>query len=450
MQILIVGCGKVGKALTEQLSKEDHNITVMDTDADKVRHLSDVYDVMGYVGNATDYEALQAADVEHTDILLAVTFSDEANLLCCVLAKKAANCKTIARVRNPIYSSGRDHLQKMLGLSMIINPEHAAAREMINLLTTPSAIDISTFAKGRLNMMRFKLPQDSPLIGKPVKELGAAYPDLLFCTAEHGDEVVIPDGEYVIRADDSLSILAPTTVAQTFFKKTGYRTDAVRSVMIVGGGETSYYLAQILLKMGIKVTIIEIKKDRCDELAALLPKANIIYGDGTDEDLLREENIDEMDAFVASSGIDEENIILSLYANDKVRTKVITKISHLEFENLINSLNLDSVINPKEITADYIVQYVRAMDNSVGSNVETLYKLMHDRVEALEFYIRPGCKLTGIKLMDMKLKKNVLVAGIVRGNNLIRPAGQDEFKEGDSVIIVTTNSGFRDINDIVR
>ena len=450
MQIIIVGCGKVGRALAAQLSGEDSNVTVVDTNGDVVKTVANYYDVMGVAGNGASYSVLAEADIEHTDVLIAVTHNDEVNLLCCVVARKAANCHTIARVRNPVYSEERAFLRKELGLSMIINPEYAAAQEIARLLRFPSAIEIDSFSKGRIEMLRFRVPAASMLDGLALRELPQRLPmDVLICAAERGEEVLIPDGNFVIRSGDLLSMIAIPGNAAAFFKKVGISTNQVKNTMIIGGGEITYYLSKLLLNMGIRVKIIEKRRERCEELSDLLPKATIICGDGSDRELLREEHLEQMDSLVAGTDMDEENIILSLYARDRVRAKVVTKLNHLDFNDVIHSLDLDSLIYPKNIAAEYILQYVRAIGNSMGSNVETLYKLMDGRVEALEFLVHKNSDLAGIRLRDMRLKRNLLIAGIGRKGRLIIPGGQDEFLPGDSVIVVTTDSGFQDIHDIL-
>lgn len=450
MQIIIVGCGKVGRALAAQLSGEDNNVTVVDTNGDVVKTVANYYDVMGVAGNGASYSVLAEADIEHTDVLIAVTHNDEVNLLCCVVARKAANCHTIARVRNPVYSEERAFLRKELGLSMIINPEYAAAQEIARLLRFPSAIEIDSFSKGRIEMLRFRVPAASMLNGLALRELPQRLPmDVLICAAERGEEVLIPDGNFVIRSGDLLSMIAIPGNAAAFFKKVGISTNQVKNTMIIGGGEITYYLSKLLLNMGIRVKIIEKRRERCEELSDLLPKATIICGDGSDRELLREEHLEQMDSLVAGTDMDEENIILSLYARDRVRAKVVTKLNHLDFNDVIHSLDLDSLIYPKNIAAEYILQYVRAIGNSMGSNVETLYKLMDGRVEALEFLVHKNSGLAGIRLQDMRLKRNLLIAGIGRKGRLIIPGGQDEFLPGDSVIVVTTDSGFQDIHDIL-
>lgn len=450
MHVIIVGCGKVGTALAVKLSQEDNNVTVVDKDPRVIRAVTAMYDVMGIVGNGASYNTLREADIEHADLLIAVSKSDELNLLCCVVARRAARCHTIARVRSAVYREDREFIRRELGLSMIINPEFAAAQEIARLLRFPSAIEIDSFAKGRIEMLRFKVPAGSRLSGMKIMDVSEAQKDLLICAAERGGNVVIPDGSYQIEAGDSLSILATPKMASEFFRRIGVKTNQVHSAMIVGGGEITYYLSSILIQMGIQVTIIEKNKERCETLSDLLPEATIIYGDGSDQELLREENIEGMGAFVACTDMDEENIILSLYARDKVAVKVVTKINHLNFNDVIHSLDLDSLIYPKHITAESILQYVRAMKNSIGSNVETLYKLMDDRVEALEFIIHKNCEIKEIRLEKLRLRKNILIAGINRKGRMIVPGGQDSFLEGDSVIVVTTMSGLRNIEDILE
>lgn len=451
MQIIIVGCGKVGIALTEQLSREEHNITIIDNNYDTVKVVSGTYDVMGIAGNGASYKTLMDADIEHTDMLIAVTESDELNLLCCVIAKKASNCHTIARVRNPIYSAERKFIKQELGLSMIINPEFAAAREIARLLRFPSAIEIDSFSKGRIEMLRFRVPQDSKLSGIALKDIsGKMQCEILVCVAQHGNQILIPDGNYVVQEGDLLSIIATPRNASDFFRKIGIHTNQVHNAMIIGGGDITYYLTLLLQNMGVRVKILEKDRRRCEELSELLPKAIIIHGDGSDQDLLKEEHLEQMESFVACTDIDEENIILSLYAKDKVKSKVVTKINHLDFNDVIHALELDSLVYPKHITAEIILQYVRAMENSVGSNVETLYKLLDDRVEALEFIIRKKSPITGVKLQDLKLKKNILLACINHNGKILIPGGQDSIAVGDSVVVVTTHSGLQDIHDILE
>ena len=450
MKIIIVGCGKVGVSLAERISAEGHDLVMVDMNPQKVEHLSNQFDALGIVGNGASFNIQQEAGVESADLFIAVTGEDELNLLCCLMAKKTGHCDTIARVRNPLYNKEIRFIQEKLGLSMIINPEHAAAMEMARLLRFPSAIEIDSFSRGRIEMLRFKVPETSKIVHMSLRELaGALQYSLLVCAVERNGEVYIPDGNFVIQAKDSLSIITTPQNAESLFKKIGVHTNKVHNTMIVGGGEITYYLAKSLANMNVDVKIIEKNKDRCEVLSEALPDATVIYGDGSDQELLKEERIQDMDSFVACTDMDEENIILSLYAKEKVSSKVVTKINHLEFNDVIHSLNLDSLIYPKHITAEYILQYVRAMKNSIGSNVETLYKLMEDRVEALEFIVNQNCRMIGIRLQDMKTRPNLLVAAINRQGKVIIPGGQDFFEAGDSVIIVTTETGLQDIHEIL-
>lgn len=451
MKIIIVGCGKVGCALAQQLSKEKHNITVIDTNYQVVHTVSNTYDVMGVVGNGASYAVQSEADIEHADLFIAVTNSDELNLLCCVIAKKAGNCSTIARVRNPVYSEEMPFIRKELGLSMIINPELAAATEIARLLRFPTAIEIDTFAKGRVEMLRFKVPEHCQLQDMALKDIPSQLRcEVLICAAERGENIYIPSGNFIIRQGDILSIIASPKNSSDFFKKIHLETNQVKNAMLAGGGEISYYLAKQLLTMGIDVKIIERSAARCEELCDLLPEATIINGDASDENLLSEEHIELTESFVALTDMDEENIILSLYARNSVKSKVVTKMNHLNFDDVIHKLNLDSVIFPKHLTTEYIIKYVRAKDNSLGSNIETLYKLMDDRVEALEFSINDSTHITGIPLYKLNLKPNLLIGCINRSGNIIIPGGQDVFQVGDTVIVVTTNTGLQDVHDILR
>lgn len=449
MQIIVIGCGKVGIKLVSQLTREANNITVIDTNEEQVELVSSTYDVMGIVGNGTSFKVLSEADIEHADMLIAVTNSDEVNLLCCVIAKRT-KCLTVARVRNPIYSRERDFFRRELGLSMVINPEFEAALEVGRLFRYPFAIEVDRFAKGRADLLRFRVPADSALAGKALKDLGNETQNVLICIAERNGEICIPDGNYEIAAGDILSVIVDQYSSGQFFKRVGVRTNQIKNALLLGGSRLSYYLAKILENTDIEVRIIERDLKRCEELADQLKKADIVNGSGSNHEFLREERIEQFDAMLASMHMDEENIIMSLYARDKIRYKVVTDVSHIEVNGVIKNLDLDSIISPKSITAETIVQFVRATANGMGSNIETLYQLLDGEVEALEFYIQPNAPVVGIPLMDLKLRPNILIAGIVRKGKLIIPGGQDVIDPGDSVIVVTTNTGYTDINDILQ
>lgn len=451
MNILIVGCGKVGQKLAQMLCYEnEHNITVIDSRAKAVSALTDQFDIMGVVGNGASVDTLTEAGIEDADILIAVTGSDELNLLTCLIAKKAGNCRTIARVRKPEYSKELHFFKEDLGLAMIINPEQAAAAEMARVLRFPSAIRIDTFSKGRVEILKFRIPPECPLDNIKVCDIMSKLNcDILVCGVQRGDDAFIPRGDFILHGGDLVSIVCSIENSFEFFKKMGIHTNRVRDTIIVGGGDTGYYLAKLLLQSGTKVKIIEQNEERCQELCQLLPKADIIYGDGTDSNLLLEEGIEDASSFVSLTNIDEENIMISLFAKSKADVKVITKINRISYDEVIKTLNLDSVIYPKNITAEYIVRFVRALKNSEGSDIETIHFILDGMAEALEFKIKDSSPVVGVTLEELRLKPNTLVACIYRNKTIIIPRGKDIIKTGDSVIVVTTNTGFKGITDIL-
>lgn len=452
MNIIIAGCGKVGGALAEQLSREGHDITVIDQKSDVIQHMTNAADVRGIVGNGASYNIQKDAGIEKADLLIAVTNADEVNLLCCLIAKKAGDCQTIARVRNPVYHQEISHIKEELGLSMIINPEWATAMEIARLLRFPSAIDIDVFARGRIELLRFRIDASNVLCRQQIKNISAlSRCEVLICIVERDRQVLIPDGDMELRENDIISIAASPMNASRFFRLIGIETNQVRNAMIIGGGKTSFYLATKLLDMGIEVKIVERNRELCEELCELLPKAMIICGDGTDQDLLAEEGLADAEGFAALTNLDEENVMLSLYAKSMSRAKKITKVNSNTYDSIISTLDIGSVIHPKHITAESILQYVRAMQNSIGSNVETLYRLVEGRAEALEFIIREKGEVTDVPLQDLNLKSHMLVCAIHRNGRIIIPKGQDCLKVGDSVVIITTScSELKDIRDILK
>lgn len=451
MKIIIVGCGKVGASLAERLSLEGHDLVLVDLSAKKIEEASSRYDAMGIVGNGASFNVQTDAGVEDADLFIAVTGADELNLLCCLIAKKAGKCQTIARVRNPMYSKEISFIREQLGISMIINPELTTAREILKLLKFPSAIKIDTFAKGRVELLRFKLPSEVGLGGLTVMEvINRLKTDVLICAVERNEEVVIPNGNYVLHDNDMLSIVGSLKETAQFFEKIGLKSKRVKNSLIIGGGTIAHYLALSLLKLGFRVRIIEMNKDRCDYLSGLLPGADIINGDGSNQHLLMEHGLAHADSFVALTNMDEENIFLSLFAKKHSSAKLISKVNRIAFNDVVDSLDIGSVIYPKYLTADYILQYVRACQNSIGSNVETLYKILDNRAEALEFSIRESSEVTDVPLMDLNLKDNLLICCINRNGTILTPRGQNIIKVGDTVIVVTTVRGLRDIRDILK
>ena len=456
LSIIIVGCGKVGTTLVEQLSREGHDITVIDRNRELVQYICDTYDVMGAVGNGASYSVQKEAGIEKTDLIIAVTESDELNLLCCTVARRVANCSAIARVRTPDYSEDISYLRERLGLAMIFNPELESAREAARMLSLPTALEVASFAHGQAELITFKIPKDNKLDGMKLWDMSKSIPaeietNVVICAVERGNQVHIPSGNFQMLQGDTVSFVSTAKIARKFLRSIGFKTRQIRSTMIIGGGRSSYYLAQELLSMGIEVQIIEKNRQRCEELCELLPNARIVNGDGTSEELLREEGIEYAESFVALTGIDEENILLTIHARNVSNAKVITKINRITFRNAINTLDLGSVIYPRYITSEAIVAYVRAKHNSMNSNVETLNYICNNQVEAVEFRVNEASAVTGRMLKDLKpkMKKDTLIASINRNGRILIPSGNDSIEVGDTVMVVTTHSGFNDIQDIL-
>lgn len=446
-----MGCGKIGTTLAEQLSSEHHDLVVIDTNPQKIQQLSESIDVMGIVDNGASINVLSDAGIEDAHLLIAVTGSDELNLLCCVIAKKVSKCHTIARVRNPLYNKERNFIRKSLGITMIINPELASAIEISRLLRFPSAIELDTFAKGRVELLKFKLLPEFRLSGMSVMEIvDKLRCNVLICGVERGEEVFIPSGNFILQDNDLISIMASPKNSASFFKKVGIHTHQVKNALIVGGGTLGYYLAALLIDLKIKVRIVENNQERCQQLSELLPEATVICGDGTDKKLLLQEGLTQTESFITLTNMDEENIFLSLFAKKNSKAKLITKVNRIAFDDIIDGLDIGSVIYPKYITADYILQYVRAMENSLSSNVETLYHILDNQAEALEFSVKEASSVTDIPLSQLNLKENLLIACINRNGSIQIPRGQDTIQVGDTVIIVTSVKGLRDLKDILK
>ena len=451
LNIIIVGCGKVGMTLIEQLSKEGHDITIIDKNAAKVQEMSNLYDIMGLVGNGASYSVQMEAGIENADLIIAVTASDELNLLCCTVAKQVGDCAAIARVRTPDYSKEAGYLREKLGLTMIINPELEASLETARILYLPTALEVNSFAHGQAEIVKFKIPEENLLDGMTIATLGKSITnEILICAIEREGEVYIPGGNFQMAKNDIVSFVAPRRHIRSFLKKIGFKTKQVKDAMIVGGGKASYYLAKQLIAMGIDVKIIEQNKERCEELSILLPEAIIINGDGTDEEVLREEGIEYAQAFIPLTDIDEENIMLTLHAKQVSNAKLITKINRSTFKNVISKLDLGSVIYPRYITSEAIIAYVRAKKNSTNSNIETLYHMFDNHAEAIEFRVDEPSSVTGIPLKDLMLKNDLLVSFIYRNGKVQIPSGLDTIEVGDTVMIVTTQTGLDNIQDIIR
>lgn len=452
LKIIIVGCGKVGSTLVQQLDKEGHDITVIDTNAIVVQDICNQFDVIGLTGNGASYGIQKEAGIHSADLIIAVTNSDELNLLCCTIAKRVGNCDAIARVRNPEYNTEINYLRDKLELAMIINPEFEAAREAARILALPSALDVSPFAHGQAELIRFKIPVNNILDHMKVADIGHQMAgEVLICAVERNGEVSIPSGDFMLKSGDVISFVSARKKTKKFLEKIEIQTKQVKDTMIVGGGKATYYLAKQLLRMGVGVKIIEQNRARCEELSLLLPEAIIINGDGTDEDLLREEGIAYTESFIPLTGIDEENVLLSLFAQQESNAKVITKVNRTAFNKIINQLDLGSILYPRYITTEAIIAYVRARTNSKDySNIDTLYHLFNNRVEAIEFRVNEESSVTNVPFKDLTLKKGLLVSFINRNGTIIIPRGTDCIKLGDTVMVVTTHTGFYNILDILE
>lgn len=451
MKIILVGCGNAGSTIARSLSKEGHDIVVVDKLVRAVQDISMEYDLMGIVGNGASLEVLEEAGVKTADILIAMTDSDERNLLCCLLAKKAGTKYTIARVRNPQYRREVEFIKEDLGLSMVVNPEFSAAEEMARLLKLPNAIEIDTFARGKVELLKFEVTKESPLCGLALKDMHKKINSgVLVCMVERGNETMIPTGEFTMWEGDKISVVASGKMASQFFKTIGLSQGKVRHTMIVGGGAIAVYLAKILIGNGVEVKIIEQDKARCDQLAEILPEAIIINGNGSDKELLSEEGIELTESFVSLTHHDEENVMMSVYAKKvNPRAKLITKVHRNVYDDIIYDLNLGSIINSKLLASEGVVQYIRAKSSTIDSNIESLYQLNSGKAEALEFSVKEASGLIDVPLMEIKLKPNVLIACIIHKGQIETPSGSSVIRMGDTVIVVTTQTGFDDITDIL-
>jgi len=448
MNIIIVGCGQVGATLAEQLNEKDNNVTVVDSDINNLRAVTDRLDIMGVVGNGATHTTLSDAGIKNADLLIAVTPSDELNLLCCIIAKKASDCRAIARVRSHQYSAESTYLKDELGLAMVINPELTAAEEIERVLRFPSALSIETFGKGRVQLIKFRLPESSRIVGRTVKDIMVKdkLSNVLFCTAERGDDTFIINGNFVFEPKDIISIVASSDSAWRFFKKIGYKTDSVKDAIIVGASEVTHYLCS-KLKRSVGIKVIERDHEMCEQLASEFPYITVVNQDPSDQDNMTEEGVDSCGAFLALTDSDEENIILSLYGRSKSDAKVVTKIKRLDYDDVIEKLDLDTVIYPKNLISNSIVRYVRAMKNTRGSNMESLYSVIRGEIEAAEFIVRETSPMVGTPIAHLSLKPDIVIAAIIRGREVIFPRGGDTIEVGDAVIVVSRVTGMKDITD---
>ena len=453
MKIIIVGVGKVGLALTKHLSREN-KVTIIDQNPQLVDNIINIYDVMGVCGNGASYDVQKEAEADKADLLIATASSDEINILTCLVAKKLGIPHTIARIRNPEYEKQLRFMREELGLSMSINPEKATAREIARVLRFPAAMKLESFSKGRLELVEYRLAENSTLHGTQLSDL---YRNIrvrvLICAVSRRDETYIPSGDFVLQAGDKIYLTAAPHELELFFRHLGVFRGRASSVMIVGASKLCYYLASQLIDMGMSVKIVDQNRQRCVEIEERLPKALVIVGDGTDSELLQEEGIGQIDAFVAITGLDEANILMSMSAARQSRDcKVVAKINRRTLMELVSTEGMiDSVVSTGAVTTELILKYIRSMKNATGSQVKTLHRIVDEKVEALEFGIKENYSFVGVPLRDLRIKSGILVAGIVRrSGRIVIPTGDDVINQGDDVIVVATDTGIQDIRDIFQ
>ncbi len=453
MKIIIAGCGKIGTSVLSSLAQEGHDVTAVDKNPNVISELTNVYDVMGVCGNAVDCETLIEAGAGDCGMFVAMTDSDELNMLSCFLAKRMGAQNTIARIRNPEYNdTSLSFMRQHLELSMAINPDLRAAQEIYNILKFPSALRIETFSRRNLEMIEFRLSEDSELVGKSLVDIRKKYDaQFLICCVQRGEDVYIPSGFFTLQAGDKIGLTASQSEMEKLLKMLNAFKKQAKNIIILGGSKSAYYLAKMFESGGNSAKIIEQDEARCVELTSALPNATVIRGNGAEQELLMEEGLSSCDAFVALTGMDEENILLSIFASMQKVPKSVVKINRDELYLLAQKMGIESAISPKEITSNILVQYARALENSSGSAaVETLYKIFDGKAEALEFNVKSESKLTGVPLREIKLKPNLLIGGIMRGRRTIIPSGADMIMPNDRVIVISSGNRINDILDILN
>ena len=451
MKAIIIGCGDTGLSVADMLTKEKHQVTIIDRSEGKAASIPDDLDAMIITGSGNAVSTLREADVEHADAVIAVTDSDEVNLLCCLIAKKISTCGTIARVRDPVYLDELTFIKDRLGIDLIINPEYAAAREISRLLLFPGADSIVTFARNRVLLTNAHLKEENGLSGLSLADAGSRIgKNILIAAVERKGEIYIPNGSFVFREDDRIFILASAEHTKAFYKRMGFPANRIKNVLIAGGGSIAYYLTKLLCDMNIRVHIIEEDPGRAQVLSDRLPRAMIIQGDATDKNTLLDQGLLKTDAFVTIMGADEENVMISLFARAKTNARLVMKVDKPAFRDIIDELELESVIYPDQMTADFILQYLRSTQNSAGNNIETLYHMFDGRAEALEFSVRTASPVTEIRLRDLKLKNDTLIGCINRHGRIMIPKGDDMILIGDTVVVITAHKGLHDLTDILK
>ena len=451
MKITIIGLGTIGETILKNLSGEGHTITLIDDDKRKIEDLIERYDVLGVVGNGASMDIQNEAGVKDSDLVTVLTQSDELNILACLVAKKVGAKNTIARVRNPDYRKQIEVMKDDLGIAMVVNPEQETANEIFNIINLPSVNQIEQFAEGRVSLVEVIAEKDCSLIGETLISLGKKLTTkVLICAVQRGDKVIIPAGNFRIEVGDRIHFTADARSLGDFLSEAKLVKSPFKNIMIVGGGRIGYYLADALSKKKYAVKLLESNPEACDELAELLPRATVVCGNGTQHDVLIEEGIEAMDAFVALTDIDEENMIVSMFANKKKVKKSITQIKSDDLYGMLDELGINNNVSPKHVVAGRIISYIRALANSVGSKVLTLYQLVNNQVEALEFAATKQEPFFDRPLRELNMKRDCLVACIIRQNEVIIPNGNSEIHLGDNVVVVTTHKNFDDLNDVIE
>lgn len=450
MKIIIIGCGEVGRNVAARLRAEEHDLVLIDNSEELIASLPEELDAIHIHGQGNAINTLIEADVAHADVVIAVTGSDEVNLLCCLISKKISKCHTFARVRNPIYIDEIPFIKEKLGIDVILNPEFATAREIARLLLYPKAASVEAFARNSIILANGLITPHTGIIGTPISKLGRKLgDDLLIAAVERGGEIIIPNGDFILDNDDNIYVIGPSKSAAHFFKKLNNGKNRIRNALIIGGGTIGYYTAKTLLKVGIDVHIIEKDPDRAEELSDLLPDATVIIADGTDKSKIIEQGIDRTDAIITVMGEDEENVMMALFARTKSNARLVMKVEQEAFKDIIENLDLHSAVYPDSMTSDYIIQLIRSAQNTKGNNVETLYRILDDRAEAVEFRVRNESEATNVPLKELRLKSNLLIGCINRQGKVIIPKGHDSIMLGDNVVVITSQKGLQDLTDIL-
>ena len=452
MRIILIGAGKVGHNLADRLTAEGHDVTVIDRSEEVINRCQDSLDVMCIRGNGANAKTLVEAGVDRADVVIATSEGDETNMLCCLMARRLGAKYTIARIRDPEYNESQMLLQNEMGIDAAINPERATALEISKLLRYPFAGSIESFARGQVEMVEFRALPDDVIVGIPMKNLASSIPNIphvLYSMVERDGDVIIPGGDFAIQAGDKVFITGNMLNITQYFRFLGRNTLKVRSVMVLGGGKITYYLARMIIPVGIHMTIFELDPDKARNLSEQFPRADVILGDGTDQDLLEEQGLSQMDAYISLSNRDEENLMTGMYAARCGVPKIIAKNTRTAYADLLSKLGLDSILSPQSITCSTILRYVRAREHSKGTQIERLYRLADGRAEAIEFIARQGDAYIGIPLKDLSMHSGTLVAVIVHQGKVIVPFGNDKIEAGDHVVIISRESGLGDLNEVI-